>query len=291
MKKALLIFCTLCYMLLLHGCHSGEALASVVATTKPVYDFTQHLCRGTSITVDRLITENLSCIHDYTLQVRQMRAIENADVVIISGAGLEDFMADALESANNIIDASDSIPLLCADHGSEPHGDHHHDEDPHIWMDITNARTMATNICLGLIKQYPEQESLLKTNLLSLESEFNALQEYGSKALSGISHRQLITFHDGFHYFSDCWDLELLHAVEEEPGSEASAGELIDIIELINNYDVPAIFTEVNGSTSASGIISAETGIPVYSLSTCMSDADYFEAMRKNIDTIKEALE
>lgn len=291
MKKAFLIFYTLCFMLLLHGCHSSEALANIVASTKPVYDFTQYLCQGTNITVDRLITENLSCIHDYTLQVRQMRAIENADVVIISGAGLEGFMADALESANNIIDASDSIPLLCADHGSEPHGDHHHDEDPHIWMDISNARRMAANICLGLIQQYPKQEALLNANLLSLEAEFNALQEYGSNALSGISHRQLITFHDGFRYFSNYWDLELLHAVEEEPGSEASASELIEIIELINKHNVPAIFTEVNGSTSASGIISSETGIPVYSLSTCMSDADYFEAMRKNIDVLKEALE
>lgn len=291
MKKAFLIFYTLCFMLLLHGCHSSEASANIVASTKPVYDFTQYLCQGTNITVDRLITENLSCIHDYTLQVRQMRAIENADVVIISGAGLEGFMADALESANNIIDASDSIPLLCADHGSEPHGDHHHDEDPHIWMDISNARRMAANICLGLIQQYPKQEALLNANLLSLEAEFNALQEYGSNALSGISHRQLITFHDGFRYFSNYWDLELLHAVEEEPGSEASASELIEIIELINKHNVPAIFTEVNGSTSASGIISSETGIPVYSLSTCMSDTDYFEAMRKNIDVLKEALE
>lgn len=291
MKKALLTFYTLCFILLLHGCGSDMPTANVVATTKPVYDFTQHLCQGTNITVDRLITENLSCIHDYTLQVRQMRAIEKADVVIISGAGLEDFMTDALEGANIIIDASDSIPLLCADHDSEEHSDHHHDKDPHIWMDITNARRMAANICNKLIEQYPEQESHFKENLLSLEAEFNDLQEYGFNTLSEISHRQLITFHDGFHYFADCWDLDLLHAVEEEPGSEASAGELIEIIDIIRNYDVPAIFTEINGSTSASGIIAAETGIPVYSLSTCMSDADYFEAMRNNIDTLKEALE
>lgn len=290
MKKALLTFFTLCIVFFLHSCCYNEMTANVVATTKPVYDFTQHLCMGTDITVEPLITENLSCLHDYTLQVRQMKAIENADVVIISGAGLEDFMADALAAADIIVDASHNIPVLCTNHDSEAHSDHHHDEDPHLWLDISNARKMAENICFGLIEHYPDKATIFNDNLLSLEAMFDELQEYGMNALSGISHRQLITFHDGFQYFSAYWNLELLHAVEEEPGSEASAHELIKIIELINKHNVPAIFTEVNGSTSASGIIAAEAGIPVYPLSTCMAGAEYFEAMRNNLDTLKEAL-
>ena len=78
----------------LSGCTPDHS-ADLVATTLPVYEFTSRLCQGTDLTVTRLITESVSCLHDYTLQVNQMLAIENAQAVVISGAGLEDFLDDA----------------------------------------------------------------------------------------------------------------------------------------------------------------------------------------------------
>ena len=86
-------------------------------------------------------------------------------------------------------------------------------------------------------------------------------------------------------------DLEILHAVEEEAGSEASAAELIKLAGIVEKHKLPAIFTECNGSTSAAKIISAETGAKLFSLDMAMSDRHYFDAMKYNIDTLKEALE
>ena len=62
------------------------------------------------------------------------------------------------------------------------------------------------------------------------------------------------------------------------------------MIELTRQHRLPAIFTETNGSTSAAGIIAAETGANVYALDMVMSGDSYFEAMYHNIDTLKEAL-
>lgn len=42
-------------------------------------------------------------------------------------------------------------------------------------------------------------------------------------SLESLSCRELITFHDGFSYFADAFDLTILRAMEEEAGSEASA--------------------------------------------------------------------
>lgn len=291
MKKALQIVLLLFCLIFLCACSADQPASNVVATTKPVYDFTYYLCQGTDITVQQLITENLSCLHDYTLQVRQMRAIEAADVVIISGAGLEAFLEDAIQAASRVIDSSTDIPLLCHHDEADHHSDHHHDADPHIWLDLDNAKKMANNICQGLIANYPHWEGVFRENLAMLEMEFHQLDTYGQQALSQISQRDLVTFHDGFYYFAEYWHLNILHTVEEDPGSETSAGELVEIISLIQQHNVPAIFTETNGSTSAAGIISAETGMPVYELSTCMAETNYFDAMRKNIDTVKEALE
>ena len=79
--------------------------------------------------------------------------------------------------------------------------------------------------------------------------------------------------------------------MEEESGAEASAAELIELIEEVEHHDLPAIFTEINGSVSAADIIARETGAALYTLDMAMSGDSWFDAMYHNIDTIKEALQ
>ena len=78
--------------------------------------------------------------------------------------------------------------------------------------------------------------------------------------------------------------------MEEESGSEASASELKHLIEEVEHHNLPAIFTEVNGSDSAASVIARETGIPCYQLDMAMGGDSWFDAMYHNIHTLKEAL-
>lgn len=48
------------------------------------------------VSVLRLETGAVSCLHDYTLTVGDMKKLEGADVVALNGAGMEEFMEDAL---------------------------------------------------------------------------------------------------------------------------------------------------------------------------------------------------
>ena len=278
----------------LAGCTTAPE-AQVAATTLPVYEFTSRICEGTDITVSRLVTESVSCLHDYALNVRQVRAVEAAEVVVISGAGMEEFMEDMLHGRNTI-DASAGIALIEPEehhhgHEEESHEGHSHEEDPHIWLSPVHAAAMAENICDGLSAQYPEYAEDFEENLTELQAELDTLHAYGEEKLADLSCREIITFHDGFNYLADCYDLHILRAVEEESGSEASAAELIELIEEVEHHDLPAIFTETNGSVSAAGIIARETGAGSYALDMAMGGDSYFEAMYHNIDTLKEALE
>ena len=280
---------------LLCGCASKADYAPIAATTLPVWDFTSRLCQDTPLAVTRLVTEQVSCLHDYSLNVRQVKAAEAAQVVVISGAGLEHFLGDLLLDAPTI-DASQGISLLHSDeaHEEEEHhheeDGHHHEEDPHIWLSPENAQVMAQNICEGLSRQYPDYEDTFRANLEDLLSQLEALQSYGEEQLSGLQCRELIPFHDGFSYFAQAFHLTILESVEEESGSEASAKDLIHLTELVRTHDLPAIFTEVSGSDSAARVIARETGCKVYALDMSMSGDSYFEAMYHNIDTIREAL-
>lgn len=275
--------------ILLSGCGYQNDPADIAATTLPVYEFTSLLCRGTGLRVTRLVTEGVSCLHDYALNVNQVRAVESATLVVISGAGLEVFMGDLL-TGKHTLDAGAGIPLLesCQDH--EDHHDHSHDADPHIWLSPENARIMAQNICAGLIAQYPRHKAVFEENLAALLQDIDDLILYGQQQLSRLSGKQIITFHDGFSYLADHYGLEIVKAMEEEYGSCASAAELKQIIDLVRDQKISAIFTETNGSTSAAGIIAAETGVPIYALDMAMSGESWFAAMYHNIDILKEAL-
>lgn len=288
MKK---FFLLLLPLLLLCGC-SREPSADIAATTLPVYDFTTALARGTPLTVTRLVTEDVSCLHNYSLNVRQVQAAEAADVIVQSGAGLEKFLHDVLEN-KSVIDASEGIELLCPgeEHGHDHHGHegHSHEEDPHIWLSPENAALMAENICRGLCQHYPQYQGVFQSNLPGLLEQLASLQAYGEQELAGLSCREMIPFHDGFSYFARSFGLTIVEAVEEESGSEASARELIHLIELVREHGLPAIFVEKNGSGSAASILSRETGAKVYTLDMAMSGSSYFDAMYHNIDTILEA--
>ena len=292
MKKYILLF--LIAALLLCGC-TQQPQAQIAATTLPVYEFTSALCEGTGLTVTQLVTEAVSCLHDYSLNVEQVRSAEAAEVIVISGAGLEDFMSNLLVG-KHVVDSSAGITLMesshAHDHGHEgtDHTAHEHEEDPHIWLSPLHAKEMARNICTGLCEAYPLHTAAFEANLITLLDKLDAVYAYGTQQLSSLRSRELITFHDGFAYLADSFDLSILEAVEEESGSEASAAELIHLIEEVRHHKLNVLFTEKLGSVSAAQIIAAETGCAICELDMAMHGESYFDSMYHNIDTLKGAL-
>lgn len=259
-----------------------------MATTYPIYLFTTAVTEGAEgVEVSLLVKQQTSCLHDYTLTVSDMKAIEGADVIVMTGAGLEDFMDDALSASDaQVINCSEGIDLLPA----QGH-DHDAEYDPHIWMDPANAQVMLGTIA-DQLGQITGQD--LQARCTEVQQQVEQASQQWKEQLTTLSDPKLITFHDGFQYFSRSFGLELLKAIEEEEGSEASAQEIKEIVSLVEQYHLPAIFTEVNGSESTAQAISRESGCGVYQLNMIMSGdgtgiQPYLDAMQNNIDTIVEA--
>ena len=309
MKKWICIISTLALLLSLSACgqksgdvsRTEEGGLTVLTTTYPVYLLASAVADGVEgVTVERLNTGAVSCLHDYTLSVGDMKLIEGADVIAINGVGLEDFMDDALAAARGtVIDCSEGVALLELlghDHhdGDEEDGEHY---DPHIWMDPENAIAMAGNLCRGLSEVDPDHAQTYSDNLASatslLESWDSTLKDTLLKAEEGgVSIPGLITFHDGFQYFAQAFDLPLLAAIEEEEGSEASAQVINETVTLVKDKQIPVIFTEVNGSDATAQAIARETGCSVGQLTMLMDGPDdgelsnYLDGLSANITAI-----
>ena len=152
------------------------------------------------------------------------------------------------------------------------------------------------NLAGGLSQLDPDHAALYATNARLAREQLTQAYDLMKTSLESLSCRELITFHDGFSYFADAFDLTILRAMEEEAGSEASAREVADIVAEIRLHQLPAIFTEVNGADATAQMIHRECGVPIFSLDLMMSDhgqdpgiAAYLAMLQTNVNTLREA--
>lgn len=296
MKK---LFPLLLCALLLLGCTpaaqptEGEVY---VATTYPVYMLTRELLAGTSHAVELLVQDEVSCLHDYAITTTDMKRLERAKVVVMNGVGLEDFMEDMLAGGGFVsVDASQGVPLLewgghAHTHEGEASHEAHVDElDPHIWLDLERYAAMLANIAEALRELEAEDAAQISEN----EARVTALlAQTHARMLAQAQPLEIITFHDGFSYFADAYDLQVLKAIEEESGSEASAKDMEEIVALIQTHELAAIYTELLGADATAQAIARETGVQVGALDMCMSgDAEaslesYLARVEGNLTTI-----
>lgn len=298
MKKTRSAGLFLVLALLLSSCarpQPEEKDLRILCTTYPLYLFTTAVTRGVDRTeVTLLVNSQTSCLHDYTLTVADMKAIEEADVIVMNGVGLEDFMDSALkQSQAAVIDASEGIGLLPAsEYGAHEDHDHEAEFDPHYWMDPHRAGQAVENIANGLAGL---QEDHTQTYLANSSDALTALAQVDPNYRDAVfPPYPLITFHDGFQYFAAAQGFELLRAVEEEDGAAVSAAEIEELAALIENEGIPAIFVERNGSSTAAEVLSRETGCQVYELDLLMSGdgqglLPYVDAMEANLAAVLSA--
>ena len=150
-----------------------DSQTQIVATTYPVYLFACEVTRGVpDCTVTLMIDQPIGCLHDYTLTVKDMKALERADIIVCNGAGLEESMESALETVGDTpqIDCAQGIPLLEGEDAGHHHeggilpAGHEHEADAHIWMDPLRACSMLENLAGGLSQLDPDHAALYATN-------------------------------------------------------------------------------------------------------------------------------
>lgn len=301
MKRIILILLLLC--LAVPVAHAGEAQPlHVVASFYPMYVAALNVMKdvpGVELTV--MAPSSAGCLHEYQMSTADRRLVEDADVLILNGAGLEAFMDKLLPQLSaQIIAASDGIDLMetCYDHDHDhSHPGHTHEKNAHVWVSPDGMAAQVRNIAAGLSAADPANASLYEENANNYVAKLAALRDEISAQLAPYAGEPIVTFHEAFDYFARDFGLEIVATVVGEHGTAPSARDLADMADLIRAEHVRALFAEPQYDDTSVDILSKETGLPVYQIDPAVSgeidptDYDaYLRIMRENAATVAEAL-
>ncbi|MDY3001719.1 MAG: metal ABC transporter substrate-binding protein [Romboutsia timonensis] len=307
--KKILIILTL-VILSITGCSSNtndnnksgnskdkEDSIKVVTSFYPMYLLAYNVVKDIdNVELINMTNSATGCLHDYSLTTDNIKLLEDCDVFIINGAGMESFLDKVLEQKPDlkIIDTSEGIELIKSDYEEES-DDHDHDEEynPHVWLSVENAIKQVENIENKLIEYNSINKDKYSKNAKEYIEQLSNLDNKIHSELDNIKNKNIVTFHEAFPYFAKEYGLNIVGVVQREAGSEPSAKELQETIEKIKKLDVKAICVEPQYSTKAAETISKETNVKVYTLDPIVTEesknSSYIDIMNKNLETLKEA--
>ena len=247
--------------------------------------------------------------HDFEPSAKDVEMINDADLLVANGLGFEEGLVDALDAANDRgVDrflVSDFVTTIDGDghdhHSSDDdsHGNDAHDEDtsdahatdPHIWLspfalsEMIDDLGMAINSSTGL--DVTDAAEGLAASLLSLDAQVANL-------ITALGSCTIVTGHDELGYFADRYGCEVVGAVipSFSTTAEASAGELSDLKDLIEQHDVKTLFTGLGTSSDVVERLVSELDIRAVELTThFMSGAQSYDAfMLRLVDQIVDGL-
>ena len=262
----------------------------IVASFYPMYIMAKNVAKDVpGVSVQNLTPPLTGCLHDYTVTTNDMKKLADAQVFVANGAGMESFLDKiiAQHPTIKIIQLSEGIPLI--------KGEGNEGDNPHLWVSISNAIIQVKNLGKAMEEFDSLHKELYAKNTADYVAKLETLRQKMHSELAPYKGRSIITFHEAFPYFAQEFDLKIAAVVEREPGSEPSAKELADTIELVKKNGIPALFSEPQYPAAAAGTIAKETGAKVYVLDPAVTGPDDYDAyiniMEDNLKVLKQAFQ
>lgn len=290
MKKTFSVLVTLLLAAHCAACSRDAARKDrfvIAASFYPVYIIARNVAAGVrGAAVVNVTPPVTGCLHDYTLTAEDMKRIEKADILLVNGGGMENFIAEVAgkRPSMKISELSQGIEPLRNDDGA----------NPHVWVAPGNIAAMTRNCARALSAADPAMAAAYKKNAETYIAEIDALRREMHAALDRYRGRPIITFHEAFPYFASEFGLKIAAVIEREPGTEPSAREVAKTVDIVRSNHIMALFAEPQYPSSAAKTIARETGAVVYALDPAVTGPDdaraYIDIMRKNLVVLEKAL-
>ncbi len=215
----------------------------VVVTVGMIADITRKVA-GDRATVSALMGEGVDP-HLYKPSPGDIRQLSQADLVLYSGLLLEGRMVDVLvkmAARRPTVAVTERIdPSLLR----EPPEFAGH-ADPHVWFDVSLWMKAVERARDALIERDPAGKELFEKNAAAYLKELETLHGWCKNELARVprERRVLITAHDAFGYFGRAYDIEVRGIQGVSTDSEASVGQINELVSLIVSRKISAVFVE-----------------------------------------------
>jgi zinc transport system substrate-binding protein len=268
----------------------------VLATFFPVYDDAIDVL-GDKGTVTLLVPFSVD-VHEFEPSPSSIALVQQADVLIYNGAGLEPWIPQIVASAGNSrliqVNASEGLPLILVP--SEYQRDNR-TVDPHVWEDPVLAQMQVRNILQGLIKADPSNAPYFTANANALIAKFQFMDQELRTGTANVATRTFVSFHEAFGYLAKEYNLieaPIAGPFEEEP----TPSDISKAVAAINQNHLCVCFAESLENPAPINAVAAKTHShvwildPIEGLSAADANAGvtYLVMMQQNIYTLLQAL-
>ena len=299
MKKILLP------VLLLHAATgSVMAVTRIHCTTLPMTIFTNAVTRGVpGVEGTQMLASAIGCPHDYALTPQDMRKLAGADVIVINGLGMENFLDGVIARVNPkalVIDSSKDVKGVletCGEHNHDAQGrctGHNHAKNEHLFAGPSTAADVVGSIAAGLSRKDPANAARYQANAKEYSAKLRKIaEEYAALGKTIPPSGRLIAVQHGiFDYLAAAAGLRVLNYLQAHTGTEPSASQIRTFIRELKAHKTALILAEKNYPSRITNLISKESGVPVLPLAVYPDDHSanpekYLEVFENNLKALK----
>lgn len=220
----------------------------IVTTTAQVGDVIKNIT-GNLARVDYIMGSGIDP-HLYQPTRSDMSKLMKANMIFYNGMRLEGRMEETLHqfaATKPTVPIADNLPQ---NYLRTMEGNDTYNYDPHIWMNVKNwisaAQIITKQLC---IYDRPSCDTFTK-NSDSYITKLQALDTSITQRFAQIpkDKRILITAHDAFGYLGAAYDIEVIGIQGISTQSEAGLKRIAQVIDLLVERNIPAVFVETSVS-------------------------------------------
>lgn len=311
------------------GIHTAEAKTTeetdkklnIVTTIFPEYDWTRAILGDRADDVNlTMLLDNGTDLHSFQPAVKDIMKVSSCDLLIYVGGESDQWIEDALESAQNKDMKTINLMEVLGDSIKEEEtvegmqeSDHDHDHDhedeeekeydEHVWTSMRNAEVICDAIAATLEEMDPENKEIYQSNAETYKEKLSALDEEYQETVDSAKQKTLI-FADRFpfRYLVDDYGLNYYAAFSGcSAESEASFKTVTFLAGKVDELGVKSVLTmEKSDDRIAQTVIENTKAkdqkiLQLNSMQSITSEeiadgATYLSVMEDNLGVLKEAL-
>ena len=261
---------------------------AVLATTYPIYVAAQNIIGNNApIALTRLDGSASGCLHDYQLSPSDRKAVQEAELILMNGAGAESFL-DGIVDASKCVDTSAKAELLLLDgeHHHDHGDDHPHEEyNEHVWLSPARYSKQVEAVRDALITLDPNNEETYRRNATEYLTHIYAIQVELAVLKTELEGTPCVLFHDSMAYLAADLGLDVKLTLSVEGESGLSAADLKKVEALAADNPDLLLFYDTQYALRYEGV----AGTPV-TIRTAVQE-DWLTAMRENVKNLKKIAE